>query len=147
MQFKDIPGLDQVKRGFIKAIKDNHIAHAQMFFGMRGSANLAMALSYATYINCENPTDEDSCGTCPSCIKMNKLIHPDLHFVFPIYSIPKSKEYEKERNNILSIFRSTTIENPYTEYEDWVKTLDAGSKQCIINVQEGRNIIRNIYIL
>src|SRR6218665_394765 len=29
----------------------------------------------------------DSCGTCPSCLKAAKMIHPDIHFSFPV--IPK----------------------------------------------------------
>ena len=36
------------------------------------------------YLSCQNPTEDDACGTCPNCVKYNKLAHPDLHFVFPI---------------------------------------------------------------
>ena len=30
--------------------------------------------------------------TCPSCVKFNKLVHPDVHFVFPIVKSAKGKE-------------------------------------------------------
>src|SRR5262245_3380170 len=26
----------------------------------------------------------DSCGTCPSCLKSHQLIHPDIHFTYPV---------------------------------------------------------------
>ena len=63
MRFAEIPGLDAAKQQLIHAIKGNHVAHAQLFYGQEGSANLALALAYATYINCKNPSDTDSCGS------------------------------------------------------------------------------------
>ena len=68
----------------LKSVQQNHVAHAQLFLRQEGSANLALALAYATYINCENRQPHDSCGTCGGCAKMNKLVHPDLNFVMPV---------------------------------------------------------------
>ena len=48
----------------LKSVQQNHVAHAQLFLGQEGGANLALALAYATYINCENRQPADSCGTC-----------------------------------------------------------------------------------
>src|SRR5436190_23657980 len=92
MLFSEIPGLEETKRSLIHSVKSNHVAHAQLFMGTEGGANLAMALAYATYINCENKSEEDSCGQCPSCTKFNKLIHPDINFVFPVST---TKEFPK----------------------------------------------------
>ncbi|MES2734252.1 MAG: DNA polymerase III subunit delta, partial [Bacteroidota bacterium] len=84
MLFKEIIGLEDTKRTLIQSVANNHVAHAQLFRGNPGSANLAMALAYATYVNCEDKQADDACGRCPSCTKMNKLVHPDLHQVFPV---------------------------------------------------------------
>ena len=84
MLFKDIPGLEEVKQSLIQAVQKGQIAHAQLFFGNEGSANLSLALAYATYINCENRQPDDACGQCAACSKINKYIHPDVHFVFPV---------------------------------------------------------------
>ena len=93
MQFKNIIGHKAVKKRLVNSVKDGRISHAQLFLGAEGSGNLPMAMAYAQYISCQNKLDEDSCGTCDSCVKYEKLIHPDLHFVFPVAT---SKSIKKE---------------------------------------------------
>ena len=86
MTFSEIPGLHSVKDKLNRSVKSGKIAHAQLFAGSLGSANLAMALAYAALLNCTNRNDGDACGQCASCQKTMKGIHPDLHFVFPVTS-------------------------------------------------------------
>jgi len=71
MKFADIYGLQNIKEQLINSVQRNHVAHAQLFSGIEGAAVLPLALAYATYLNCENPGDTDSCGTCSSCSKNN----------------------------------------------------------------------------
>ena len=66
MRFSQIPGLHETKEQLINAVKTNHVAHALLFDGASGSAALPMALAFSAYVNCENPTENDSCGACPS---------------------------------------------------------------------------------
>ena len=87
MLFKDIPGNNSIKKELIQSVKNNRISHAQIFSGNKGSAKLALAISYARYLNCLKRLDTDSCQKCSSCLKYNKLSHPDLHFIFPIICI------------------------------------------------------------
>ena len=61
MFFKEIPGNKVVKKQLINSIKNNRISHAQIFSGSSGSAKLALAFAYASYLNCEKKLDEDSC--------------------------------------------------------------------------------------
>ena len=72
MLFADIPYNDKLKKTLIDSVKNNHIAHAQLFAGADGSAKLSLALAYIQYINCEDKQENDSCGQCPSCYKYNK---------------------------------------------------------------------------
>ena len=83
MLFKDIVGNEIAKSRLVKTVRDSRVSHAQLFLGPEGSGKMQLALAYAQFINCTNRTESDSCNVCPSCIKYNKLIHPDLHFVFP----------------------------------------------------------------
>ena len=84
MLFKDIIGQEEAKERLIREVKEGKIAHARLFCGNEGVGKLPLAIAYAQYLSCDHPTENDSCGVCPNCTKYNKLIHPDLHFVFPI---------------------------------------------------------------
>ena len=84
MLFSEIIGQQSIKERLIRSVKEGRISHAQLFLGPEGSGSLALAIAYAQYISCKDKKDEDSCGICPSCVKYNKLIHPDLHFVYPV---------------------------------------------------------------
>ena len=82
--FKDIIGQEAAKQRLIQEVQEGRIPHAQLFCGPAGVGKLPLALAYARYICCPNRTETDACGTCPSCVKWNKLVHPDVHFVYPI---------------------------------------------------------------
>src|SRR5690606_31374139 len=84
MNFKQVPGQKEVIARLIRSVKEERVSHAQIFTGPEGCGSLAIALAYAKYISCEDRTEDDSCGKCRSCVKYEKMIHPDLHFVFPV---------------------------------------------------------------
>ena len=92
--FKDIIGQEPAKQRLIQEVQEGRIPHAQLFCGPAGVGKLPLALAYARYICCPNRTETDACGTCPSCVKWNKLVHPDVHFVYPIVKSAKGKKYE-----------------------------------------------------
>ncbi len=137
MLFADIPGLTSLKSTLINAVKSNHLAHAQLFYGKEGTANMALALALATYVNCENPGEVDSCGVCSSCVKMKKLAHPDLHMVFPK---PGKQEKDEEKAAMGQKFREFTLSNIFGNFEDWAKFIESENKQLNIGVQESRNL-------
>lgn len=144
MLFKDIPGLDNIKETLIRSVKNSHLAHAQLFDGAPGGGGLAMALAFSTYINCENRGEDDACGTCASCIKMNKLIHPDFHFIFPIAS---SKKIEgKTSEAFLTYWRSFILDSPYRILPEWLDYINAENKQGNISVEEARGILRKLSV-
>ena len=60
MQFTEIPGLPETKTNLLNAVKNNHLAHALLFYGPEGSANLTMALALTTYMYCQNQGDQES---------------------------------------------------------------------------------------
>lgn len=143
MKFADITGHEEIKERLIRSVKENRVSHAQLFLGAEGSGTLALAIAYAQYVNCKNKTENDSCGVCPSCIKISKLIHPDLHFVYPIAATkehpkkPISKEFLKE-------WRSIVLENPYFNIFDWYEHIGIENKQGIINADDCNDIIKQL---
>jgi DNA polymerase-3 subunit delta' len=143
MLFKEITGLNETKQALLQAVQKGQIAHAQLFFGNEGSANLAMAFAYATYINCENKQAEDSCGQCGSCSKINKYIHPDVHFVFPVATTKKITK-DPLSENFLPEWRSFLKENQYSGLSEWCNHIGTENKQPIISAEESRSIIQKL---
>jgi len=143
MFFKDIPGLEETKKILIASVKNNHIAHGQLFFGSEGSAALPLALAYATFINCENQQAEDACGVCAACVKNQKYIFPDLHFIFPTSST-KAKTKDISSNTFLKEWRTFLTETPYSNLSEWGAFFGGENKQLSISVDESRNIVKNL---
>ncbi|MDR6237038.1 DNA polymerase III subunit [Aureibacter tunicatorum] len=144
MKFSEIKGQQWIKEKLIKAVQNNHLAHAQLFCGEPGAPSLAMALAFATYINCTDKHDNDSCGQCPSCRKMDKLIHPDLHFAFPISSTKKITGKNVISNNFLSEWRTFISENPFGGLNEWVRHYGGENKAVNISKEESRQIIQSL---
>ena len=144
MQFAQITGLDPTKKSLIEAIRKDHVAHAQLFIGPEGSANLAMAIAFATYLNCEDPGENDSCGSCPSCQKNQKYIHPDVHYIFPVSATDKIKGKEVVSNNFLHEWRLFLEEGLYGDISDWSATFGGENKTLNISKEETRAIIKKL---
>ncbi|MFN3800695.1 ATP-binding protein, partial [Belliella pelovolcani] len=144
MLFSSIPGLEEVKIKIINAVKNNHLAHALLFHGPEGSANLKMALALSTYLHCENPRDTDACGICPSCQKMAKLVHPDMNFAVPAPGEGMDDDDKKKKVDFIASFRSFAINQPYGNISDWIYFNEIDKKQLNISKGAARNIMRTI---
>jgi DNA polymerase III subunit delta' len=140
MLLSEIVGQSEVKERLLKMLDENRIPHALMFGGPEGSGNLAAAVAFSQLILCRNRKGDLACNVCPSCLKINKLAHPDLHFVFPI---AKSKDVPTS-SAVITEFREAFLENPYLSLNDWFNELGAENKQPIIPVEESNNIIRQL---
>ena len=132
MHFSQIIGHQETKTLLVNSVRQNHVAHAQLFLGQEGSANLALALAYATYINCEDKQPEDSCGTCGSCVKMNRLVHPDFNFVMPV-TATKTVSKDALSNRFLQEWREFILASPYQGLNEWMQYIGAENKQGIIS--------------
>lgn len=137
MYFKDIVGLEEIKSHLIDSVKQGHIPHARLLHGPAGVGKLPLAISYARYLNCQNRGETDSCGHCPSCQKIDKLSHPDLHFVFPVVKSKVSDEYLPE-------WREFLTENKYFDLNQWLAFIDAENAQGVIYSKESDEIIRKL---
>ncbi len=149
MQFKDIVGQHEVKQRLIKSVKDDRIPHAQLFVGLEGTGKLALAIAYAQYIACQQKGENDSCGECPACRKFQKLIHPDLHFVFPVNETKKTEDDDEKlggrsSDGYIQIWRETILSSPYITEPEWYAMLGLENKMGIISTSEGSEVIKKI---
>jgi len=143
MRFSDIPGYTEIKGKLISAHDSGRIGHALLFLGEEGSANLALAIAFAQFISCENREETDSCGSCRSCAKFGKNVHPDVHFYYPTAtskSVPKkalSRLYAEQ-------WRSFLQENLFVSLSIWLKYMDADKKEAMIPTDESLQIIKDL---
>lgn len=150
MQFKDIVGQQAIIQKLIKSVKDDRVPHAQLLVGQEGTGKLALAIAYAQYIACTDKRDDDSCGVCPSCYKFHKLIHPDLHFVFPVNEKKKSDDSDDETSGgrgsdaNIQLWRETILQSPYISESEWYSLLGLENKVGIISTGEGSEVIKKI---
>ena len=143
MLLKDVIGQNKIKKQLIRTVKEERVSHAQLLTGPEGSGNLALAIAFAQYISCLNKVDNDSCGTCTSCIKYQQFIHPDLHFVFPVNNT-KSITKEPKSDDFISEWRESIIKNPYIRLNNWYDFIGIENKQGLISKYESEAIIRKL---
>lgn len=142
MLFRDIIGQDVAKERLIQDTRDGRISHALLLSGPEGIGKLPFAIAYAQYINCPNRSETDSCGVCPSCVKFNKLVHPDVHFVFPIIKNVKGKK--EVCDDYIADWRRFVLQNPYFGFDLWLNELGAENSQAIIFAKESSEILRKL---
>jgi DNA polymerase-3 subunit delta' len=146
MRFQEIPGQNEIKKKLIQTVLDQRVSHAQLFFGPADSGKLALSIAYAQFINCtgRKGNDMDSCGSCPSCIKYQKLIHPDLHFIYPVSTTKKVSKKPKSRD-FLEYWRNFLTENNYSvSLPGWYEAIEIENKQGIINAEDCNEIISTL---
>ncbi|WMX14715.1 hypothetical protein [Aureispira sp. CCB-E] len=138
MLFKEVFGHEKIKQHLVESYRAERTAHAQIFLGKEGNGALALALAYAQFLLCEQPADQDACGTCGACRKTNKYVHPDLHFSYPTVG---SKAIS---TNFIKEWRAAITENPYLNANQWLEYLGAENKQGNITKDECVSIVQRL---
>jgi DNA polymerase-3 subunit delta' len=152
MLFKNVIGQAETKKSLAELVQYNRLSHALLFLGKEGSGALPLALAFAQYVVCEKvngrkATDQDmivadACGICPSCVRAQQLIHPDIHFSYPVIprkpgDKPVSTDYNTEWREFIKLY-------PYGNAYDWLQFIGAENKQGNITAQECGDIIRKL---
>ncbi|WP_276479875.1 ATP-binding protein [Paraflavitalea pollutisoli] len=168
MSFKDIIGQQDTKEHLVGMVQQNRLSHALLFLGKEGSGALPLAIAFAQYIVCEKvngkkeaaqagpslfgdapaattdlkTTLSDACGVCPSCQKAQQLVHPDIHFSYPV--IPRKPGDKPISTDYITEWREFIVEQPYGNAYDWLQFIGAENKQGNITAYECNEIIRKL---
>jgi DNA polymerase III subunit delta' len=142
MFFKDVIGQQKIKERLIHSVKEQRISHALMFTGPEGTGKLALALAFAQYVSCRNRDENDSCGECPACRKYQKLAHPDLHFVFPVF--PTKTIKKPVSDDFLPKWREMIHKTPYFTLSQWLGFIENENAQGFIYERESDSIMRKL---
>lgn len=119
---------------FAGMIDSGRIPHAILLHEEDGGGAVSLALSFLKYLYCQDRSDGEPCGVCPSCNKISKLIHPDVHFVFPVTSGNTSR-------NFLEEWRELVLENEAFTEEDLYTALGIEGKSTMIAVPQAKEIM------
>lgn len=141
MKFSEVIGQEKVIEQLKKEWNLGRAGHARLFIGKEGVGKLALALSYVQYINCKQKVAGDSCGVCSSCNKIQKLIHPDVHFVFPVV---KQGSRKAVCDYFIEEWRAFVQQTPYVSVKEWYKHIGVENKQGLIYAEESNEIIRKM---
>ncbi|MCU0384511.1 MAG: hypothetical protein MUE38_00670 [Flavihumibacter sp.] len=166
MFFDDIVGQEEIKDQLRDMVQSNRLSHALLLLGKDGSGGLALALAFSQYIVCEkvqqalNPAPQGpslfgeaepmgemvvpsaACGSCAACIKATALVHPDIHYSYPV--IPKKSGDKPISTDYITQWRSFIGEQPYGSLYDWLQFIQAENKQGNITSEECNEIIRKL---
>ncbi|MBO4370209.1 MAG: DNA polymerase III subunit delta [Paludibacteraceae bacterium] len=141
MQFKDVIGQESLKRHLIANAQTGRIPHAHLFWESAGNGALPLAMAYAQYLNCPNRTNEDSCGTCPSCKQFANLAHPDLHFIFPFAA---ENSQNAKCDNMLPQWRDFVRQNCYFDLQSWMSFTGETTKKGVIYSNESEILMSKL---
>ena len=142
MSFSKVIGQGQVKQHLVELVHGNRLSHALLMLGPEGSGALPMALAFAQYVVCERKGEKDACGVCPACVKANELVHPDIHYSYPV--IPKKAGDKPVSSDYGSEWREFVAKYPYGNAYDWLQFIGAENKQGNITAQECNDIIHKL---
>jgi DNA polymerase-3 subunit delta' len=96
-RFADIRGQERVHEALRTSARRERLPHAYLFHGTRGVGKTSTAFALGQFLNCESPTADDSCGTCSSCSKISRLVHPDVHWIFPMAGSMEGKKFRADQ--------------------------------------------------
>lgn len=145
MRFSEVAGHANLKKQLVQSVAEQRVPHAQLFHGSQGSGALALAIAYATYLSCTDRQEDDSCGLCPSCLKYDRLVHPDLHFVFPVFTT-KSVKKDPVSDDFIAAWRNALLENPYLTPNQWYSYIGMENKQGSIIKRESEEITKKLML-
>ena len=116
-------GNTEVVNALNQMVESGHIPHAMLLHQDDGGGAFPLVINFLEQLYGGNP-------------RVGKLIHPDIHFVFPVAGAdkPVSMQY-------LGPFRELLLQNPYFFENELYTAIGIEGKQAGISVNEARSIL------
>ena len=122
------------------AVDRQTIPHAMLFWGPEGTGKLVTAIAFTQYILCSDKQSDGPCGSCGSCVKTAKLIHPDVHYVFPTVGA------KTRSTDLYPQWREALENNPYLGLSEWMDIISGQNQQGNINSGDCHRIIEQLML-
>ena len=119
-------GNEEVVSALHRMVESGHIPHAMLLNQEDGGGAFPIVLNFLNELYGGNP-------------RVEKLIHPDIHFVFPVAGSdkPVSLQY-------IAPFRELLLSNPYFYENELYAAIGIEGKQSNISVNEARSILERL---
>ena len=116
-------GNTELMTALSQMVESGHIPHAMLLHQDDGGGAFPLVIHFLEQLYGGNP-------------RVDKLIHPDIHFVFPVAGAdkPVSLQY-------LAPFRELVLQNPYFYENELYSAIGIEGKQAGISVNEARSIL------
>lgn len=119
-------GNEEIVKALHQMVESGHIPHAMLFHQDDGGGAFPLVINFLEELYGGNP-------------RVAKLIHPDIHFVFPVAGAdkPVSLQY-------IGPFRELLLDNPYFFENELYAAIGIEGKQSNISVNEARSILERL---
>ena len=116
-------GNTEIVSALSQMVESGHIPHAMLLHQDDGGGAFPLVINFLEQLYGGNP-------------RVGKLIHPDIHFVFPVAGAdkPVSLQY-------IAPFRELVLQNPYFYENELYSAIGIEGKQAGISVNEARSIL------
>ncbi|MEM8600551.1 MAG: DNA polymerase III subunit delta' [Bacteroidota bacterium] len=126
-----------------RALASDRVPHAYLFHGPDGTGKRAAALLLAQALECENRgrtvPDDQPCGQCVPCTKVERLLHPDVKVYFPR---PKDASTEDVTARLQRLAANPYAEVDYRRRPSLDDPESSSNKQALYSVAFTREIMR-----
>jgi DNA polymerase-3 subunit delta' len=130
MSFEQIIGQEAAKERLLTELEQGRVPHALMLTGPEGCGALPLAIAFAQRL-------------LGGGVMAERLQHPDLHFVFPIY-----KKFGAQKptycDDFIKEWRSLCLSQPYFGMAEWMAACGAENQQLVIYGDESDAITRKL---
>jgi DNA polymerase-3 subunit delta' len=137
MPFSDFHGNSELVRRLREMIARQHLPHAVVLAGSRGSGKYTLALMLAQALNCLNPAETDGlpdfCGVCANCTRIAQAGDLDARFAEAVEARENLREGDKKETRIL------------VQTHPDVLVIPPDPPQMMIKVDQVRRVIETIY--
>ena len=132
MGWSEVINQKRVKDVLLRGIEQERVAHAYLFYGPDGVGKKGTALAFAQSLLCETHVGT-ACENCTACRKVQRMVHPDVHVLFP-YPSDTTPQDVGERLKQLG-------ENPYIPV-DYVRKPSLSNTSKVSNKQSMFTVAR-----
>ena len=138
MVWNDVINQRRVKEVLSRGVANNRVAHAYLFYGPEGVGKRAIALAYAQVLQCQEG-GSTACGICDACRKVQRMMHPDIHLLFPF---PGDSEPQDITERIQYLGQHPYAPIDYQRRPSLSDTTKVSNKQSIYTVKRINGTLR-----